>query len=343
MSSHSFDVGGGKYNDRLIDQVDYLFEMGKYAYNQNINHVFFCGDWFHTHGTVSAEALMATAAVLQRFKELDLQLYIVAGNHDYADKSGFINSLALMQREGVKVFSPGSRVANIKGLPPVLFIPYSESTEYLKQAFKLAPTQSLVFMHQGVSGVEVNSKGFTLNEILHPSMVPDYVLHAFTGHYHTFKRVSDNLTIPGAPMQHNWGDKGEDRGFLEVFLEGSTVHIKRIINKDSPRFVEIDYKETQGLGPGATRLINACVGNFVRVINTPESADIEDTRKLCQEAGAKQVTVDIKLDDEEPLDEKTFESYEDLFNAFVKTQEITGRKLEVGKQIISKNYETPEV
>lgn len=337
---HTWKYGadhGSSFNNRLSYQTAYMTNMLLYAAQNNIKHVFFCGDWFHTHGVVSSESLMATSSILSELQGLDVQLYVIAGNHDFADKNGFIHSLSpLVGWPNVHVITgsilDGSLM--IKGFPPIAFLSYTENQAQLNHDLLSSPSQSLVFMHQGVSGVEVNSKGFTLNEILQPAMIGSNILHTFSGHYHSYKRVTTNLTIPGAPMQHNWGDRGDERGFLEVLLDGDTLHIKRVLNTNCPKFVECELDNI------SSSIVN---DNFVRVVSSDTKLDIESARTSVLKMGARTVEVEIKYAEEAAIDDKDFTTYEDLFKEYVADQDIKGRKLEIGQEILANNYEAPEV
>ncbi|MHA2377599.1 MAG: hypothetical protein ACXAB9_15715, partial [Candidatus Thorarchaeota archaeon] len=46
-------------NQRLLDQINVLHQMFEYAEERGINNVFFCGDFFHTHGNLKTEVLDA--------------------------------------------------------------------------------------------------------------------------------------------------------------------------------------------------------------------------------------------------------------------------------------------
>ena len=166
-------------------------------------------------------------------------------------------------------------------------------------------------MHQGISGVELNSKGFTLDELLSPDMIPPNVLHAFCGHYHSFKRVNDQITIPGSPMQLNWGDKNESRGWLDVTVDGVNIDIKHIGSK-APKFIEIDTISSVS--------VEDISHNFLRVTSDTTNQDV--TRQSLLEWGAESVEfVGVPSPTGEALNVE-FKSYDQLFDKYVKHKKV---------------------
>lgn len=217
-------------------QKDNLFDLVGYCNNNGIKTILFCGDMFHTHGTIKTEVLYVYNEFIELTKTYGINIIGIAGNHDHADKEGRITGLNSI---GTLLDQTAYGLEDI----PIVGLTYSDEDRLRQFLNKDLPSDSILLLHQGVSGVEVNSKGFTLNEALRPDMIPNNILHCFTGHYHTHKAVSNNLTIPGALGQYIWSDANEERGFLDVFVEGKSVHIRRINSLNWKQFEIIDYSQ----------------------------------------------------------------------------------------------------
>ena len=319
----------------LDDQVSFLHRLATYARENDIQTILFCGDFFHTHGNIKTEVLQSAYHTLDFISKGQPLLNFVwlVGNHDQADRAGRIHSLDFLRQFGSVIGTQshtGDGWIELPGMPPIFGLNYTENTELLGNFLKSVPESSIVLMHQGVSGVEVNSKGFTLNEILKPEMIPDHITHAFAGHYHSFKRVSDKLTIPGAPMQHNWGDAGERRGFLDVMIDGSDVHIKHV-DGQCLEFIKVPYKEAIKF--------NKSTGDFIKVVDTPASADLAEVRKLLFGMGVSTVEFEYEEENKEVVDAEEFDSFDKMFSDFTRQSKIEGRKLEVGRDVMNESYE----
>lgn len=330
----SLSVGG--HNSRLYEQYAAISSMAAWASENDIKYVFFCGDFFHTPGRLNVEVLTCGLEIMQMLTDVySLETYWLVGNHDQASRSGNIHSLKIAEKYGNLIES----AIDIPGFPPIAGMDYTENQTHLETFLKKVPDEALVFLHQGVSGVEINSKGFTLNEILRPDMIPDHITHAFAGHYHSYKRVTDKLTIPGAPMQHNWGDVGDRRGFLDVTLEGDKVHMRHL-EMPITQFVKKSFNEIEeGI---ITPPLDAHF--FLKIFDVPDYATASDLKKTLPQkyVGIQSLEIELKTSEKSVDRIGKHESPEDLFESFVKDRNIKGRELEVGKEIMQEKYNLPD-
>lgn len=312
-------------NTRLVDQQNVLSQMTAYAKTNGIKHVFFCGDFFHTHGRVETEVLRAGYESLESLRSV-VDLVFVVGNHDQATKSGDIHSMDLLRQYGPVVDTQMS--FHIDGLD-VHAHPYTEDEASLIRFFKNCSPYSVALVHQGVHDVPLNSKGFTLNELLRPAMVPPSVT-CFAGHYHDPLKVSDNLIIPGAPLQFNWSDKGGRRGWLDVTLgegEIKMLHVESV----APQFVEV---QADVLGEKDCNV----GGNFVRVIASL-AQPAEEIRKRATDMGALSVEVVTPTDPETTkVDDAGFDTVDKLFDEYVKTKSLDEDTVKIGREIMDGSY-----
>jgi len=217
----------------LEHQKNCLLNIVRYATNNSIKNLLFSGDIFHSPSSINTQAMWVWNKFLSEVKRANLSLTGISGNHDHYFKDGSVTAL-----EAVNLLPKGrllysGDIVTIDGVP-VKGFDYIDDKEELKSFLKDSdfPSESILLTHQGVNGVELNSKGFTLNEALHPDLIPQNVMHCFSGHYHTNKQVSENLTIPGALIQHGWGDSSEARGFLDISIDRG-IKISRVCNMNT--------------------------------------------------------------------------------------------------------------
>lgn len=325
--SYGSTVVGGR-NTRLSDQQEVIRQIDEYSFKNCINTILFCGDFFHKHSKVDAEVLKAVYESLQDLC-VGRELVFVVGNHDMATKDGSIHSLDLLRQYGTIVDKP--MTFSVYNDTIIHAHPYTENKQDLVRFLKRSPTNSVVLMHQGVSGVPVNSKGFTLNESLTPDMIPPTVL-AFTGHYHSPCKVTENLIIPGAPLQLNWTDAGEPRGWLDVTWEEGEEPNIQFIQSVAPKFVEIPASMLAKIEKGGLR------DHFVRVL-APEGVDTSDLREHVMADGARSVEISIqRADNEVELTSSHFDTVEGLFDDYVKTKNLPENMISVGRQIMEGTY-----
>lgn len=329
-------------NSRLEQQKNVVKSIVTYCKERDISEVVFCGDLFHT-SNVTAEVGQAAYEAFKGFKENKINLTILVGNHDQSSRSGEVHSLAFFAELGqVKSVSSGEGLGQAYSIydVPVNFLPYTDERAQLEQW--LAKTRGgFIFMHQGVGGVEVNSKGFTLNEILTPDLVPDHCTMAFTGHYHSHRAVTSNLIIPGSTVQLNWGDQGETRGWLDVKMDGDRVHEIELIASNASQFVTLQEESLEAS-------VGSVPGNFIRVISGGGYSPDEITAYLMGNGAASvEIKAAVSAQPVTKIEAKSLLSFTDMVMGYATAKEqagvINAHDKEIGEALLKGNYHLPSV
>lgn len=313
----------GNRNSRLLDQANVLKDFTVWVQLNNIKYVLVCGDIFHT-AKVPAECLMVAH---ESFSELarHAKIYFLVGNHDCADRASEIHAISFLSNYGTVIdkelfteLTPGV---------PLCGLPYTEDKERLERFLDNVPRGSLVMMHQGISNIAINSKGFTLNELLNREMIESRFsmteIMGFSGHYHEYQKVLDRtLYIPGSVMQFNWGDKGDDwRGWMEVDLdEWDTCKHK----SKAPKFIEANSFEEL-----STEDIR---GNYIRLIGTARE-ELEDNRSKLEEASSIEFVYKKPEVQYEKISE--VESFQKMFDEYLKTSKLSADHIKIGRELVS--------
>jgi DNA repair exonuclease SbcCD nuclease subunit len=335
-------------NSRLEQQKEVVKAIVRYNRENDIDLTFFCGDLFHSH-TVTAPVSQAAWESFHEFKRAGQTLKLSVGNHDQMDRRGEIHALEFFRSLGT-VYDIGILGGNptellhesiLRGTERFAFtcLPYTESKEQL-EAWLSKVNEGCLFLHQGVGGVEVNSKGFTLNEILTPEMINPNVSMAFAGHYHSFNQVSYNLMIPGSTMQLNWGDQGEPRGWLDVTADKGQVTDVRLIQSPASRFVTVNEDNLA--------LADDIVGNFVRVVSKGNYSP-EELSSAIMGRGAASCEVKVIRGENKPVTVKpqNMASFNEVVYSFGAAKEALGVIDEydraIGDRLLKENYSVPEV
>lgn len=318
-------------NSRLMFQQLVLIDMlGKALVDPNVTAIIFCGDFFHTHGNINAEVLQSIHEIFKKvgiIGGLSPRLVFLLGNHDMVDKRRSISALSALAPYGDVVTEP--MLADFGSGHRIGLVPYFETKEELVTELNRMYDSNIdfLFLHQGISGVPINSTGFVINEALTPEMIPNSVLAAFAGHYHSHKQVSSNLWIPGSMNQLTWTDVGEDRGWLEVTYDerdSRDVQVKHIPTR-SPKFM---YKTDKDI-------LGDIRGNYVR-IDCSSGANV----KAIKEEASKYnpLSIEIRVTNEKPeMVEvpKSFSTLMDLFHEYLEANDFSPEFVKAGKDIIN--------
>src|SRR3990172_11894020 len=70
------------YSYRLTRQRDTACKVADYCKENGIDTAIFCGDFFHTHGRVTADVMTAAKLIISYFEYRNIRLYMIDGNHD---------------------------------------------------------------------------------------------------------------------------------------------------------------------------------------------------------------------------------------------------------------------
>jgi DNA repair exonuclease SbcCD nuclease subunit len=331
MDYPSWDLKGA--NSRLVDGAKVFEQIYTYINENPVDEIVFCGDLFHTHGKIDAEVLKVAhegwCRIMQHHDKPN-HAYAIVGNHDTADKTMNTHAMHWLESLGVNVVDePWHNGFN--GLPRKLsFLPYTEDAEVIKDFFEEAQDKQgdnpVCFMHSGIDGVPMKS-GFVPGSAFNTDMIPDGVQHVFSGHYHPHMQVTLKATVVGTPMQLNWADEGDRRGFLVYDTDTDEQEFHEI---DGPKFVTLDWSDVY-----QSTIDEEVSGNFVRVINYDYSKQ-EDIRKTIAGAGARSVEFVVKEQQVDRLQPVSSDELHipDIIAEYEKQKEVTPERSKIGKELM---------
>jgi DNA repair exonuclease SbcCD nuclease subunit len=230
--------------------------------------------------------------------------YAIVGNHDTAVRSLNTHSMHWLESLRINVIDKPSH-NGFNGLPRKLsFLPYTEDVDVIKQFFADAIKKNdgayagqaggtVCFMHAGIDGVPMKS-GFVPGSAFNTDMIPEGVQHVFSGHYHPHMKVTDKATVVGSPLQLNWADKGDHRGFIVYDTVTGEQEFHEI---DAPRFITLNM---DGRGSCDYSFNDNLKNHFIRVENYNYTYQ-EKIRAGIMEAGARSVEFVVKYEQSDRL------------------------------------------
>jgi DNA repair exonuclease SbcCD nuclease subunit len=240
---HSTLVGG--VNSRLLDISRAVREAIEKAADLGCKNLIVPGDVFHVRGTLKVGVL---SHVLDLFDEMlsyhDMKALLIPGNHDMEDFNGGPHALEPLNHiKNVTVMQDGSKEVAGRLVSAIAYYP---STEMFREAYsKFSIGADIVMIHQGIDearpSINMPETGISAAQF-------DKIVIA--GHYHMPKLMGKVLSV-GAPIQHNFGDEGQDRGFWTLdgdefefhkltYPEFLTVSIDKVVDTDiSKKIVKV--------------------------------------------------------------------------------------------------------
>jgi len=220
-----FSEPEGDSTTRVKWTVLVLMKILDYAISNNIEHVFFLGDLFHSRKIIKSVVFTKIVDVLELYAEKGLKLHFISGNHDlvYNDPDAPIvySKLTFIEHVNEPTIFSTSTGATIAAVP---FRYDSEQLRLDLQGISEAVTtphaSNMLLGHFEVSGAVVSDE-YVLNVPFDMDEMKGYPFKfVFSGHVHRRQMVTlmqgDKETFfwfVGTPLQCNFGESGNTCGF----------------------------------------------------------------------------------------------------------------------------------
>ena len=283
-------MGEHGITDRLGDQRAMWEQLKAYALEHGIDDVWVLGDLFDK-ALLDAVTLHVTVEALVALANEGVRVIVLPGNHDATNIKGerfTVEMFKAMARDNIEVVRTGEHYEVAEGLRlwAMDYAPIERNREDLarirKDRFK-DDRFNVLLMHNSVLGAK--HLGWTCDDGLEPDEVVDGFDYVLSGHFHTPQKFHKRGRYLGAPMQHNFGDCDEVRGFWDIeFTAGEKLKVNpELVQVKAPSFHAFTVKGSDELeGCGDKRFAD---GDYVRFNVHATAADWEalqpKARALC--------------------------------------------------------------
>lgn len=293
-------------NTRLMEVANVLHWILTEAERAQCDAALFCGDFFHTK-KIDIETLHIAMETLEK---TSIPLVMIPGNHDEADKYGrFYASKTL---KGRSVILDNDRPNILIGDTRILGIPYLGVVDLHTRIADLIKTNNfgykypdILMLHAPVADALMGSDFLTHegDGITQEKLFGEAPL-TLVGHYHqsqVFRKgqpvaipintgdsfqvsKSPTVLIPGAPLQHNIGDRDTARGFWIYDGDMITFH-----ESNAPKFINVTADE-------AAKLPDEVFKNNLITVTSEDIREAEQaSKKIVGAKGIAYATADIKV------------------------------------------------
>lgn len=218
-----------------------------YLEEHNIKTVIHCGDLVDRRKYVNYyTANRMKKDFLLQLQKRDIDTHIIAGNHDtYYKGTNRVNALRELvagKYPRIKSYSNVTEI-EIDGIP-ILLVPWicDENREETLDRIR-STTSQICLGHLDLNGFEMY-RGVYQREGFNPGIFDKFDI-VCSGHFH-HKHSRGNIHYLGSPLQFNWADYDDDRGFhildLETrelaFVENPYVIFKKIWYNDKDKTID---------------------------------------------------------------------------------------------------------
>jgi DNA repair exonuclease SbcCD nuclease subunit len=207
-------------NSRFADCLAVVDQITDYCKAQQIQHVVFLGDLFHSRTKLDIDVFTLTWETMKRLAKQVGDLRLLVGNHDQFTRIGDVHAIRPFEEFAQVIDQP--TLATV-GDCPVYFIPFTANEDKLKEIVHTIPYNAkLVCLHQPVREAipgPTNSPGkpdFTVEDF--PLDRLELVL---SGDIHKQQWVGgkEKMFYVGSPMQHNFGEREHAKSFVVLDTE----------------------------------------------------------------------------------------------------------------------------
>lgn len=261
---HHDDYSNGMTEEDVVSVED---QITQYAINNHINTVFFLGDWYRATNPNRGVIAQAESSWKRR-SDVGIKTYVLVGNHDRWTKaihSGHAFVAANIFKNDLENIVVYDTVEELQ-IDNVRFLCIPSGHENVEQLsnYRRPDNCILVALFHGLLAGSALANGATASGGIHPNILRNIGANfIFGGDNHTQQRLDDLLGCSsmylGAPLQHNWGDRGQKRGFWHITIDpGNYNYNPQFVPTIHPRFIrtKIDAKNEMDAVMKITQIMN---------------------------------------------------------------------------------------
>lgn len=248
-------------NTRLKDCADVVGEILLSAKKEKVDEVWFVGDLYHLKNNLDNKVIQTIMYEMGNLAD-NFPVYVVPGNHDYrAWSSEPILLEILNEMPGKFILCESGWLSNysMDGKNGRIYIePFTRKVRELNERMaklETNPERDIFFGHQDIIGTRYG--GFVVERGLDADILSKKFKWSFVGHWHVTSKVRENVLSIGAPLQHNFGDANQSRGWY--IFDSEKGEMKFVANNFSPRLYDIK------IGPETTEFPGDSSKDFYRI------------------------------------------------------------------------------
>ncbi len=263
--------------------IDYLNYLCQYCKERSLRTLVINGDIFEKATKIHNEAFVPLFMKFIEMKKEGFELIFLLGNHDIWNDSN--DSI-------VETFSPFGRVIK-DSCSLEIENDYFDLLSYTKDKSKIPNRNKTLLTHLPITSFQFDN-GFTnVDDGFSPEDFSNYNLVA-SGHFHRHQK-NGNIVYAGSPYEKNFGEEGQEKGFL-VINEGKS---KFVPYTNAPKHLTInieDFDKYEYKNTFVQVKINKKVENFVKLRHLLYSRGAIEVRPLFEKEAEEVSLQDVKLD-----------------------------------------------
>jgi len=259
----------------------FVYHIFNYCQENNIDKIYFLGDWFHVKNKLYVPPYIKSVEVLRAIRKAGIEVTFLIGNHDAPQLGSTDYSIMYAFEEFGKVI-PLYDWIDIDN-KRFHFLSYTKELP----EFEMGDNENVLFGHLDINSF-VMEQGFECKEGFNIKDFKDFDL-VFSGHFHKHQ-LKKNIVYIGSPYQVRFSERHDDKGF--IVLDTETLKWEFKVYGDAPRFKDVDSETFDE---------EDISGNFIRIRTHKQNTDLSNIKNKFLSLGAE--SVDFIFEDENEKEE----------------------------------------
>lgn len=211
----------------LDEQLRITETIFKYAIDNHISNIIFCGDFFEEKNKINVQTFNKVWSLYAKYRGMFSNFILNTGNHDFYNTNRD-SSILPFASLGIQIVVKPCDFA-IDG-DIVRVIPYGMASD-----LSLARYGNFKYLvtHENIEGLSFGGSETIRERAIPRDTLKEWGL-VFNGHIHKPQNI-DNIVNVGSPMIQDWGEEGDVKRFLHV--DGDDF---KSIEIDCPKFYTLD-------------------------------------------------------------------------------------------------------
>lgn len=265
LITSDWHIQSGIYTEIGINYMDYILN---FCLENSITHLIIAGDILEKSSKINNDAFIPLFFKFMELKKKGLIITIVLGNHDIfsVDNDSLIETLSVF----------GKVVKNFEQIEldgrTIDLLPYTKDENLIPAG------GDILITHLSIADFSFDNKFHVSEKAGFSRKLFKGYNKVFTGHFHR-PQDKGNVIFMGSPYQMNFGEMGQEKGFITFDLE--TDEWERHLYTEAPIYTKISSEDFQDVN------VN---NSFVQVAIKEKLDNYVQLKHLLYEKGALDVT-----------------------------------------------------
>lgn len=227
----------GGITTRMQIILSVLKQIYTYAQKNKIEFVLFTGDLFHKRHHIEIPVFNFVYDFFNNQDVYGVRTVMIPGNHDFSTKAEDVHSVESFRHiKGIDVLE--NEILELEGLGfDIVGTAVTNNTDALENLVLNAKLKNpaILLIHALVTGSYASSGFKFFRGILPVAEINKKYVITLAGDNHQHQ-VKDNFVLVGSPLQHNFGDTGVTKGFLDVSVSKKGIEKIVRVKTEYPEF-----------------------------------------------------------------------------------------------------------